>query len=45
MLVFQEDPLVEKIRLSEISLNKEGGADFDLEINFSKEILLGLEND
>lgn len=43
MLVFQEDPLVEKIRLSEISLDREGGVDFDLEINFSKEILLGLE--
>lgn len=40
VISFQEDSLVEKVKISGISLANEGGIDFDLEIIFSKDILL-----
>ncbi len=40
MLSFQEDSSVEGVKVSGISLSSEGGVDFDLEISFSKDILL-----
>lgn len=40
MKSFQEESLVEKVKVSNISLSSEGGIKFDLEVIFSKDILL-----
>jgi len=40
MLSFQEDSSVEEVGISGISLSSDGGVDFDLEVIFSKDILL-----
>lgn len=40
ILSFQEEPMVESVKVSGISLATEGGVDFDLLVIFSKEILL-----
>ncbi len=40
ILSFQEESMVESVRVSGISLTTEGGVGFDLSVNFSKEILL-----
>lgn len=44
MISFQEEPNVENVSVSDIGLSAEGGIDFNLEVIFSKDILLGLEN-
>lgn len=40
ILSFQEEPFVEEVRVSDISLASEGGLKFNLEIIFNKDILL-----
>jgi len=40
ILSFQQEPLVEKVSVSNISLATEGGIKFDLSVLFSKDILL-----
>ncbi|MBU4284963.1 hypothetical protein KKF60_00680 [Patescibacteria group bacterium] len=40
MVSFKEDPLVEKVAVSDIALSEIGGVKFNLSITFSKEILL-----
>lgn len=40
MVSFKEDPLVEKVVVSDIALNESGGIKFNLLITFSKNILL-----
>lgn len=43
MISFQEESSVENVKVSGISLSNEGGINFDLEIIFSKDILLNHE--
>ena len=33
MLIFKEEPLIEKTKLSQIEINKEGGVDFEIELS------------
>ncbi len=40
MVVFQEDPLTQKIEVSNISLSEEGGINFNLSVVFPAKILL-----
>jgi len=44
IISFQEESDVKNIVVTGIALSSEGGIDFNLEITFSKDILLGLEN-
>lgn len=43
MLSFQEDSLIERVNVSGISLSRDIGVDFNLEIVFSKDILLNYD--
>lgn len=43
IISFQEEPNVESVTVSSITLSADGGIDFNLEVFFSKDILLGLE--
>jgi len=45
ILSFQEDSLVEEVKVSGISLGEESGIKFNLSVNFSKDILLKKNND
>jgi len=40
LLSFQQEPLTEEARVSNITLSNEGGVDFDITVVFSKDILL-----